>query len=261
MKKWKLVYEQIDSFDTPVTGHYYSLRCLPKMLPAQQVESCEYAISPANKVVKSLDSFENELLSGSILEPHNCFSVKMKAIVSTKNLLNPEKRQYHQLGMYRYTSELTRAGARIHALHRNLPERADKSDWERTTEILLILWESFRYLRGSTGINTTAEEAFAQGCGVCQDYAHILLALCRKEGMTARYVAGAIPGEGQTHAWIEVWQEGKWKGFDPTNRKETDEEYISFAYGRDALDCGINRGIFLGNARQMQNVYVRMEEI
>ena len=92
---------------------------------------------------------------------------------------------------------------------------------------------------------------------MCQDYAHILLALCRREGLTARYVAGTIPGEGETHAWIEVWHEGRWKGFDPTNDRETDESYLTFAVGRDAEDCSLSRGVFIGAGNQ--NQYIRCE--
>lgn len=261
MKKWKLIYEQVHSFEAPVTNHFYSIRCLPRTMPSQRVEKCVYEIFPENPVMKGRDSFGNEMLNGRIAGPDKCFSVKMSSIVITENVHNPEKKQYHQLGMYRCESKLTKTGKNLRAWMKELPDRQGKNDWERSKELLLLLWEKFRYLRGSTGVDTTAEEAFSQGCGVCQDYAHILLTLCRAEGMTARYAAGAIPGEGQTHAWIEVWQDGEWKGFDPTNRKEVDEEYISFAYGRDASDCGINRGIFLGNARQIQNIYVRMEEI
>lgn len=261
MKRWKLSYEQVHSFDSPVSGHHYCVRCLPKELPYQKVEHCEYEIFPANPVRMSRDAFGNEILSGSIAEEHTRFSVTVSAIVSTESGLCPETREAYRLGMYRCATGLTQMGEHLKAFHCSLPERGRKTDWERTLELLLCLWENFRYLRRRTTVNTTAEQAFSQGCGVCQDYAHILLALCRAEGMTARYVAGAIPGEGQTHAWIEVCQDGFWKGFDPTNRKETDGEYISFAYGRDAMDCSLNRGILRGNARQLQHIYVRMEEL
>ena len=116
------------------------------------------------------------------------------------------------------------------------------------------------YVSGSTHFYTTAAEAWEQGCGVCQDYAHILLALCHREGMTARYAAGAIAGEGLTHAWIQVWQDGLWKGFDPTHNRAANEEYIYFAVGRDADDCALNRGIFRGGASQQQAIAVRMIE-
>lgn len=261
MKKWKLTYELSLSFSSPVSREHYSLRCIPDRFENQEVISCQVQILPENAVMYGKDAFGNTVLAGSVERPHSRFSVDVEARVRTQAGTREEMKQYHQLGMYRYESEMTRVGQSLGAFIRTLPPGQGKSSWERSRDLMYILWDSFRYLRGSTGVDTTAEQAFTQGCGVCQDYAHILLALCRREGMTARYVAGAIPGEGQTHAWVEVWQDGCWKGFDPTNRKETDEDYICFAVGRDAHDCGLNRGIFLGNALQTQNVYVRMEEI
>ena len=61
-----------------------------------------------------------------------------------------------------------------------------------------------RYAHGVTGVKTTAAEAFALRQGVCQDYAHVMLALCRACGLPARYVSGHLLGEGGTHAWVEV---------------------------------------------------------
>ena len=64
------------------------------------------------------------------------------------------------------------------------------------------------------------------GKGVCQDYSHILIALCRKYKIPARYVVGMIIGEGATHAWVEVYYDGCWYGLDPTHNKEVDDYFI-----------------------------------
>ena len=261
MKEWRLTYESVLTFSSPVSKDCYSLRCIPCSHDNQKLLSCRVEILPENAVTYGRDSFGNLLFTGTVRKPHTRFAVKMDARVSTKAGIRREEKPYHQLGMYRYESEMTRMGQGLKGFMETLPSGENETPWERTGKLMYLLWDSSRYLRGSTGVDTTAEQAFVQGCGVCQDYAHILLALCRREGMTARYVAGTIPGEGQTHAWIEVWQDGGWKGFDPTNRKETDEDYICFAVGRDARDCTLNRGIFLGNAVQTQDVYVRMEEM
>ena len=91
------------------------------------------------------------------------------------------------------------------------------------------------YMPGETTIHTTAAMALSGGKGVCQDYAHILIALCRMAGIPARYVAGAMVGEGATHAWAEVWLDGVWTGADPTHCRMTDETYIKFSHGRDSV--------------------------
>ena len=70
-----------------------------------------------------------------------------------------------------------------------------------------------------------------------------------------------IPGEGATHAWVEVYDNGMWHGLDPTQNKMVDDNYLKLAQGRDAMDCRLNRGVFSGRAIQQQNVYVTLEEL
>ena len=103
-------------------------------------------------------------------------------------------------------------------------------------------------------------QALEGGGGVCQDYAHIFLALCRLMGIPARYVAGMMVGEGATHAWTEVWILGAWIGFDPTNNRLAGDHYIKLSHGRDFGDCTIDKGCFKGFAAQKQNIYVKVEE-
>lgn len=88
------------------------------------------------------------------------------------------------------------------------------------------VYTHFKYVTGSTQIHATAEEALKLGEGVCQDYAHIMLSLLRIEGIPCRYVVGIMQGEGASHAWTEVLCNGYWYGFDPTNNKLVDDEYI-----------------------------------
>ena len=114
------------------------------------------------------------------------------------------------------------------------------------------------YVPGATGVATTAAQAFAAGQGVCQDFAHIYLALARNAGLAARYVNGLPEGEGASHAWCEVWLDGIWTGIDPTRLQWTDEGYLRFGIGRDFGDCPIERGVFVGNADQQQTVFMRV---
>lgn len=260
MRKWKLIYEMHDEFSTAVSGHYFSLRCFPKEMVSQKIKSFSCSIHPGSVSSRGRDSFSNFLLTGCCMQPHDQFYVKVESLVAKKNIAEPEIKELHCLGMFRQPTRLTSMGDSLNAFYDTLMPGNGEDSWTRARWLMECLSRSFSYQSGSTNVNTTAEEAFFQGCGVCQDYAHVLLSLCRKEQMTARYVAGAVPGEGQTHAWIEVLKDGKWKGFDPTNNRETDDSYISFAVGRDAADCGLNRGIFLGNAGQRQFVNVKMEE-
>jgi transglutaminase-like putative cysteine protease len=107
------------------------------------------------------------------------------------------------------------------------------------------------YQRGVTNVRTTAAEALALGRGVCQDYAHVMIALCRLCGIPARYVSGHLIGEGAMHAWVEVivprgarTSEGVVLAFDPTHDRQTSMSYITVAIGRDYGDVSPTRGTF-----------------
>ena len=95
---------------------------------------------------------------------------------------------------------------------------------------------------------------------VRQDYAQILIALCHLEKIPARYVAGMMIGEGASHAWVEICQDGIWYGLDPTNNKLVDDDYIKLSHGRDASDCLINRGVIVGGGEQTQDIKVHVWE-
>ena len=100
----------------------------------------------------------------------------------------------------------------------------------------------------------------ALGKGVCQDYSHILLSLCRMEGIPCRYVVGMLIGEGASHAWVEICSEGRWIALDPTNNLVVDDQHIKISAGRDYQDCIINQGIFTGQTRQTQQILVSVKE-
>ena len=110
-------------------------------------------------------------------------------------------------------------------------------------------------------MRTTAEEAFMQRKGVCQDYAHIFIALCHLAKIPARYVAGMMVGEGFSHAWVEILSDGVWYAIDPTHACMANDTYIKISVGRDAEDCMINKGIMKGGGTQLQTVRVLVEEI
>ena len=101
------------------------------------------------------------------------------------------------------------------------------------------------------------DRALGGGVGVCQDYAHILISMCRLSGIPARYVAGMMVGEGASHAWTEVWLDGGWTGVDPTHNRPVDETYIKLAHGRDFGDGAIDKGCFIGSATQRQQMCIR----
>jgi transglutaminase-like putative cysteine protease len=109
--------------------------------------------------------------------------------------------------------------------------------------------ERFTYEWGVTTVATTAAEAWAGSRGVCQDYAHCMVALCRLCGIPARYVSGHLLGDGGTHAWVEVLLrdasgEVRAAPFDPTHDRRTGPRYVTVALGRDYSDVPPTSGTY-----------------
>lgn len=175
-----------------------------------------------------------------------------------------------------------------------VPRHADFADYGRpsfTREDTLLLaardlmqriHHDFRYESHSTQINTPAREALAQRTGVCQDFAHIMIACLRAYGVPARYVSGYLltqPAPGQprlvgsdaSHAWVSVYLPesvdgtvgGRWCDFDPTNNREgwgsPGEDYVTLALGRDYADVSPLRGVIHGGANHRLTVGVTVE--
>ena len=113
------------------------------------------------------------------------------------------------------------------------------------------VYEHFEYRWGLTEVTTTASEAWAAGTGVCQDYAHCMLALCRLCELPARYVSGHVLGEGGTHAWVEVLvphpqDDGALRAvaIDPTHDRRAGLRYLTVAVGRDYSDVPPTSGTY-----------------
>ena len=113
------------------------------------------------------------------------------------------------------------------------------------------VYERLDYRWGVTAVDTTAAQAWAGGVGVCQDYAHCMLALCRLCGLPARYVSGHVLGEGGTHAWVEVLVPHPHDpealtavAIDPTHDRRAGLRYLTVAVGRDYGDVPPTSGTF-----------------
>ncbi len=105
-----------------------------------------------------------------------------------------------------------------------------------------------RYESGATTVETTAATAFAKGVGVCQDFAHVMLAIARRAGLCGRYVSGHLIGEGGTHAWVEMLIPApggtRVIAYDPTHGNRVDMRYVTIAVGRDYADVAPTSGVY-----------------
>jgi len=208
-------------------------------------------------VWRSSDGFGNDSLSGFIATPHShfCFGIQGTAEVTGAPSTPAPKPESVLL----YPTELTRMSRALADFCNELEKSAPNDTLERVQFFSHAVHTSLRYERGITVNSTTAQEAFNMAVGVCQDYAHILLALLRKCGIPCRYVAGLASDYGETHAWVEAWINDRYYGIDPTRDKLIDEGYIALSRGRDFEDCSVERGIFKGACRGTQTVNLSME--
>ncbi len=131
--------------------------------------------------------------------------------------------------------------------------RPGGEDPEETAQrICTAVFEAISYEYGITSVTTTAAEALAAGRGVCQDFAHVMLALCHLLGLPARYVSGHLLGQGGTHAWVEgiVPRAGRAEAiaFDPCHGRRTDGGYVTVATGRDYSDVAPTSGSYIGTS-------------
>ena len=118
------------------------------------------------------------------------------------------------------------------------------------------VYQSMTYQHGVTGVRTTAAEALEIGSGVCQDYAHVMLAACRACGLPSRYVSGHLLGQGGSHAWVEVvlpTRDGTGEAiastFDPTHASRGGLGYVTIAVGGDYSDVAPTSGTYVSSAR------------
>src|SRR4029453_15002825 len=130
--------------------------------------------------------------------------------------------------------------------------------------------ETLRYERGATHVHTSSAEARIAGKGVCQDFAHVTLALLRAIGLPARYVSGYLhptvnaeigaTTAGQSHAWVEFWA-GDWIAVDPTSLAEVGNRHVVVACGRDYADVRPLAGIYSGPAGERLGVRVEVTRL
>lgn len=260
MKKFKFLYQMNLDFSIDATHHSYTLKCIPQSDIRQQLHHVERKLLPSMSYQEAIDSFGNAYIFGKHIPPHKEFQIQVSGEVDTglQPYLIEEKPQ--NVGMFRIQTPCTIPGTAIQAFFEE-NYVSGRSPLNCAADLMHKLYHAFTYETGSTRVESTAEEAMAQGKGVCQDYSHIMLSLCRKAGIPARYVVGMLEGEGASHAWIEIYQDGKWYGLDPTNNLVVDDIHMKISHGRDYRDCAMNKGLLCGGGYQKQSVIVVMEEM
>jgi transglutaminase-like putative cysteine protease len=208
-----------------------------------------------------------EVTSTTTVEVHRVERVPADgAIVSWERLRSPEVED--QFSDWLPQSRLSGPGSEVLAIVPGLA--GDLDPHAAAHAVFEWLRGEMRYMPGSTGVTTDAEQAWKQRQGVCQDLAHLAIGSLRSLGIPARYISGYLHprstadiGEavaGQSHAWLEWW-DGEWRSWDPTNHKPAGDYHVTVARGRDYRDVPPLKGILSGGGGSHLDVSVEITRL
>lgn len=213
----------------------------PRSGVAQQMISSNFSLSPAVPIAHYVDLFGN--LCQRLVVPQGemlmsteiCMQVEDQIVVAPKASSTP----VHALpdGVLQYLLQSRYCPSDKMAEHANNISRNAAPGYAQAESIRAWINENLEYRYGVSSISTDAMDSLGHGAGVCRDFAHVGIALCRSLTLPARIVVGFLHGlePMDLHAWFEVFLDGRWYTFDATQR-EPKGGRIVLAYGRDAAD-------------------------
>ncbi|HVL06412.1 MAG TPA: transglutaminase family protein [Acidimicrobiales bacterium] len=253
----RLVLRQTLRYDYPSPIHRldHHLKVLPPARHGGQLrtESSVEVRGAGVEVTESVDSFGNVALRARAARVAVSVEFVVRVTVERHAGAGAGAPAEDRLRLLAH-SELTEPDGALHGAARLLLD-AGGAGLDLAHRINAWVAAHMVYRHDVTTVRTTAAEALAVGAGVCQDYAHVMLALCRLCGLPARYVSGHMVGEGGSHAWAEVLLPSAGDGsslvavaFDPTNDRLAGASYLTVAVGRDYADVAPTHGSYCGPA-------------
>lgn len=207
-------------------------------------------ILPEGRCIQDHDAFGNIVVNFYTPRVETVFDIDLDTLVERDDG-EPHRIEMRWLtgDVFRRSTALTQPDDALLDAARTLRSQYE-DDGELADAINAYVYRQMRYTPGVTDVETTASQAFARRAGVCQDYAHIMIAIARACGLAARYVSGHLLGEGGTHAWVEIVlpsADGRaavaWP-YDPTHDRRDGPGYVVIAVGRDYGDVAPTSGTF-----------------
>jgi transglutaminase-like putative cysteine protease len=260
----------------PVLTSFNEARMTPLTLPTQTTLESRVTVGPGVPVWTYNDYWGTYVSAFDLPDPHDDLLIRAVATVETEGpaegrldrepllAVAPEGRLLEFLLPTTLTTVTPEIVAAVTDDLRSL------SPAEAAEAISSRVRDRVSYMPGATGARTDAQEAWDKGQGVCQDMAHVTVALMRAAGLPARYVSGylhpdpkAEPGStavGQSHAWVEYWA-GSWAALDPTNGTPAGERHVVVARGRDYADVPPLKGIYHGPPESAMEVTVEVTRL
>lgn len=274
--RFRILHRTQYDYAAPVRDSFNELRLKPLEDDWQRVEYFALRTLPAAVVLASTDFNHNTVHHFDVTAPHSSLQVESEFVVQTAPRPLPPP----------LSAEIT-----VGSLDRTVPldtcfeflQTSAYVDWNEEVWKLALdatagiqdVWEAARllctfvhthltYTPQSTSVRTHMRDVLVDRRGVCQDFAHVLLGLCRSIRLPARYVSGylAVENASATHAWVEVYlPTAGWFGLDPTHNVVPDATYIRLAIGRDYGDVAPVRGHYRGTQQRTLSVDVRVETV
>jgi transglutaminase-like putative cysteine protease len=259
------------------------LRMHPRSEHTQRCFTFQLSVSPQARVFSYQDHLGNVVHHFDVPGQHRQLTIIADALVDVENpaplpdSLGPaawdeldamiDRDDYWDMLM---PSRFARSSPELESLAREFEadQRGSREPLELLTELNRRLYHHFAYVKRSTNVNTTIEEAIQTRQGVCQDFAHIMITMVRNLRIPCRYVSGYLhrdaestdrSDDGATHAWVEALiPRVGWVGFDPTNNLLVGGRHIRTAIGRDYADVSPTVGTMKGSAETELQVRVRV---
>ena len=260
-------------YDVPVRESVMELWMQPQKRAGQRLISFELDVDPAAQLFSYADTFGNAVYHFDIPQPHERLAIVARSAVETEPPVVPpdglDRGEWDRL-----KSDFVR-GEHFDFLHphgfagptaalaafvaeKGLNELHVRDPLHALVDLNSAIYEAFAYEAGVTRADSPIDDVLKARKGVCQDFAHVMIAICRGWGIPARYVSGYLFTDRKagdrsdpdaTHAWVEVFLPSlRWVGFDPTNNILAAERHIACAVGRDYSDVPPSRGVYKGEA-------------
>jgi transglutaminase-like putative cysteine protease len=278
MWRLRVVHSTGYAYKSPATASFNEARLTPRSDNRQNVILSRVETVPATRSYRYIDYWGTAVTAFDLHAPHTELEVTASSVVETDKPEPPDKKvTWEELAAETVVDQFDEVLAPTHytpmsnRLHR-VGEKIAKYNEPDAAVIAAAEWvqSELDYVPGTTGVHSSALDALREGKGVCQDFAHLTLALLRGMGIPARYVSGylhprrkAVVGDtvdGQSHAWIQAWT-GAWWNYDPTNDKEINEQYVSVGVGRDYGDVSPLKGIYSGGGSTDLDVVVEVTRL
>lgn len=271
-------------YSVPVSESIFELRMQPRSEGAQHCLNFKLQVKPRSNVFSYRDYLGNIVHHFDVPGHHRQLMITAEALVDVQTAalipeaLGPDawddlRRDIAGIDLWEMLtpSQFVRTTPALTAFCEDLGLSSSHQDRDRdplqtVMDLNLALHGALAYVPKSTRVDSPIDDALNNRKGVCQDFAHIMLALVRQKGIPARYVSGYLfhrnedqSTEGATHAWVEVWLPRLgWIGIDPTNNVLAGERHVRTAVGRDYADVPPSRGVFKGDAEGELIVAVRV---